>query len=160
MSAHRFFGYAVVLSFAMLAGCGLDPSTPTPPEAVSGLKTIAVEPFDDDLQSENAALQNSRFAAAFPAGPRVTAAIRRELSKRGVVVSDSGADATLSGKVTAAWVMSEALPTNVTAASYRLVDKAGEVLSQGKMEGGAYNNADAAADLAKKIVDYILHKQP
>ena len=156
MSPHGFFGYTLALAFALLAGCGLNPNTPTPPEAVAGLKTIAVTPFDDDLQSENMALQNSRFAAAFPAGPRVTAALRKALLERGIVVSDSDPDATLSGKVTAAWVMSGALPPNVTAASYQLQGKGGEVLSHGNMEGGAFDNASAAADLAKKIVDEIL----
>jgi hypothetical protein len=116
--------------------------------------SVALIPFDDDLQSERQAMLNDEFAAAYPAGPLVTRALAGVLSQRGLSVpSDADATMELSGTITAAYVMSKALPTNTVTARYRLVERgSGRVIKQGHAEGNDWNNPDAAQRLAEAIV--------
>lgn len=124
-------------------------------DAVAG--SVALIPFDDDLQSERQAMTNDEFSAAYPAGPLVTRALTEVLSQRGLsAASDSSAAMELSGTVTAAYVMSKGMPTNTVAARYRLIERAsGRVIYKGHSEGSDWNNPDAAKRLAEAIVKAV-----
>ena len=84
-------------------------------------------------------------------------AVSQALTAAGItVVADGQAAAVLHGTVTAAWVNSEALPTNSVSAHFRLVDSAsGEVLVEGDVSGSAFNDQDAATKLGKAIADKV-----
>ena len=127
-------------------------SAPAATQAAPG--SVALIPFDDDLQSERQAMLNDEFAAAYPAGPLVTRALAEVLSQRGLSAnSNASAEMELSGTVTAAYVMSKAMPTNTVAARYRLVERgSGRVINEGNAEGSDWNNPDAALRLAEAIV--------
>lgn len=125
--------------------------------AAHALGPIELIPFDDDLKSEEMAILNAEFSAAYPAGDRVTRALAEVLRERGLEApSGSGAALTLSGTVTEAYVMSRGMPTNSVAARYRLTESAtGQVVAQGDMTGSDWNNEDAAQRLAEAIVKAV-----
>jgi len=116
--------------------------------------TVVLQPFDDDQPSESQAILNDEFSAAYPAGPRVTQALREALSAHGYnVVEHSDSGVQLSGTVTAAYMMSRGLPTNSVAARYQLMNIAdGAVIASGDAEGNDWNNPDAAKKLAAAII--------
>ena len=116
--------------------------------------TVVLLPFDDDQQSERMALINDEFAAAFPAGLRVTRALHRLLSERGYQVIEQGDNGLqLSGTVTVAYMMSLGLPTNTVAARYQLVRLSdGAVIASGTAEASDWNNDYATNRLATAII--------
>jgi len=126
--------------------------------AAAAPASVAVRSFTDDAQSEEASLNNDDFSSTAPAGPRVTAAVSQALSAAGInVVGDGGqAAAVLTGRVTAAWVNPEALPTNSVSAHFSLTDSAsGAVLVEGNASGAAFDDQDAASKLGKEIARKI-----
>ena len=120
--------------------------------------SVAIEAFGDDLQAEQIAMLNDEFSAAYPAGSRLTAALTRTLQKRGLAPAPgTDAERTLSGTVTAAYMMSRGMPTNSIAARYRLTDAAsGQVIAEGTAEASDWNNQDAAQKLAEAILKAAL----
>jgi len=119
-------------------------------------------PFDDDLQSESLALTNDEYSAAYPAGPRVTAALHDLLTTRSYQLVDSPpASLELSGTVTAAYMMSRGMPTNTVTASYRLVSLPDRTpIAEGHASGNDWNNPDAAKRLAEAIVNKAFSARP
>ena len=125
--------------------------------AVAAPASVAVRSFSDDAQAQESSLNNDDFSSTAPAGPRVTAAVSQALSAAGItVVGDGQAAAVLTGRVTAAWVNSEALPTNSVSAHFSLTDSAsGAVLVEGNASGAAFSDQDAASKLGKEIARKI-----
>jgi len=117
---------------------------------------VVLQTFDDDPQSESQAILNDEFSAAYPAGPRVTTALREALSEQGYnVVEHSDSGLQLSGTVTAAYMMSRGLPTNSVAARYQWVNLGnGAVIASGNAKASDWNNEYAA----KKLADVIINK--
>lgn len=117
---------------------------------------VVLQAFDDDEKSESMAIFNDEFSAAYPAGPRVTAALRQALTEHGYsVIEHSDTALQLSGTVTAAYMMSRGMPTNSVAARYQLVNLAnGTVIASGDAKGNDWNNPDAAKKLAEAIIKH------
>lgn len=116
--------------------------------------SVLLQAFDDDQQSEQMAILNDEFSAAYPAGPRVTKALEKALTDRGYTLAAAGdGQLQLSGTVTAAYMMSRGLPTNSVAARYELVNlSTGVVVASGDAKGSDWNNEYAAARLAEAII--------
>lgn len=122
--------------------------------------TVVLQAFDDDQQSESMAIINDEFSAAYPAGPRVTRALREALNAYGYnVVEHSDSGLQLSGTVTAAYMMSRGLPTNSVAARYQWVNLGnGAVIASGNAKGSDWNNEYAAKKLANAIINKAFKK--